>query len=91
MTDLDTTFGNANSPSSDTIFRDMHKPLPISGECIWFSFYMEAPQIVDWLKERGVNAHFEQRKNEGVSIVLPDHRAFVGNHIFVHGSQVRVI
>ena len=91
MTELDVAPGNANGEVAEAAMRTIHTDPLFSGRFIHFRFYMEAPRIVDWLKEYGIDAHYEQRKNEGVSIVLPNCRAFVGNYILLSDDQVRIV
>lgn len=91
MTDLDVDPGNANGPAVEAQMRMIHTDPLYSGRFIHFRFYMEAPRIVDWLKEYEIDAHYEQRKNEGVSIVLPNCRAFVGNYILLSDGEVRIV
>lgn len=81
MSNLDQEFGNANAPGTDAILRQIHTDPVVLREAVFFASYFDAPRICDWLIERHVDARYEQRAGEGVSIVMPDGRAFVGDHI----------
>ena len=97
MSDLEKAFGNINDPGQDAMIREIHTDPPRYPPCVWYGFYMEAPQIVDWLIEYGVPAKYEQRKNEGVTILIhPENnklsrRAEVGNYIVINNGHPSVL
>jgi hypothetical protein len=81
---LDEEPGNANTPEADRAMRSLHSAKLVKREAVFFSFYMDAPHIVDWLKAHGVDAKYEQLNREGVSILLPNkQRAYVGDSVIV--------
>lgn len=83
MTELDNAPGNINRPDADALIRQIYTGPVIERDCVFFASFFDAPHIIDWLAERGIEARYEQRAGEGVSIVLPRARAFVGDHIIV--------
>ena len=90
MSHLDNLPGNANGPGMEAILRAMNKtPLSV-GEAALFAVYSESPRIVDWVRERGHSARYEQRANEGVTIVIGAQRAYVGDWIITCGDTILV-
>lgn len=90
MSHLDNLLGNANGPDTEAILRAMNKtPLSV-GEAVLFAVYSESPRIVDWVRERGHSARYEQRANEGVTIVIGAQRAYVGDWIITCGDTILV-
>lgn len=79
--ELDDLPGNANGSAQEALIRQIHTDPVIERTAVFFASYFDAPIIVDWLAEHHVDARYEQRRGEGVSIVMPDGRAFVGDHI----------
>jgi hypothetical protein len=79
--ELDDLPGNANGSAQEALIRQIHTDPVIERTAVVFASYFDAPIIVDWLAEHHVDARYEQRRGEGVSIVMPDGRAFVGDHI----------
>lgn len=77
---MDTAPGNIND-AQDGLLRAIHTDPVIVREAVFFASYFDAPRIIDWLAERHVGARYEQRRHEGVSILMPGGRAFVGDHI----------
>lgn len=88
---LDTHPGNANGPAAEAAMRALSTEPLVSRTVVFFSHYMEAPRIVDWLAAEGVAARFEQRANEGVTIVVGNQRAYVGDHILTVGTWSSVL
>ena len=90
MSHLDNLPGNANGSGMEAIMRAMNKaPLSV-GEAVFFAVYSESPRIVDWVRERGYSARYEQRANEGVTIVIGAQRAYVGDWIITCGDTILV-
>ena len=90
MSHLDNLPGNANGSGMEAIMRAMNKtPLSV-GEAVLFAVYSESPRIVDWVRERGHSARYEQRADEGVTIVIGAQRAYVGNWIITCGDTILV-
>ena len=90
MSHLDNLPGNANGSGMEAIMRATDKtPLSV-GEAVFFAVYSESPRIVDWVRERGHSARYEQRADEGVTIVIGAQRAYVGDWIITCDDTIRV-
>ncbi len=72
---------DGTTDAQEALIRQIHTDPVIERTAVFFASYFDAPIIVDWLAEHHVDARYEQRRGEGVSIVMPDGRAFVGDHI----------
>lgn len=90
MSHLDNLPGNANGPDMEAIMRATDQTPLSMGEAVFFAVHSESPRIVDWIRERGHSARYEQRAGEGVTIVIGAQRAYVGDWIITSDGAIRV-
>lgn len=90
MSELDNLPGNINSLMAEASIRAVHDGELAMGEAVFFASYLDAPFIVDWLAVRNLQSRYEQRANEGVTIIVGKQRALVGDWIIVKDDTVRV-